>query len=139
MTVWVHGPGYLGIGGVYDLTAPITSFDPAWGQDLEGYRYTAVLTLEEEYSGPPWFGGTYADLRLVGPNGDSYAVAGTGSVTGSIDPGGRVVIELLGDGNHIGLTLIVATVVDLGWTIEGSFGCCGHIGGTFTAPRRQEW
>jgi hypothetical protein len=139
MTVRVHAPDYLGIGGVYDLAALITSFDPAWGEHLEGYRYTAVLTLVEAYGGRPWFRGTYADLRLIGPGGDSYPVTDTGVVTGSIDPDGRVVMELVGDGDHIGLTLIVATVDPWGSVIDGSFGCCGHIGGTFTVQRREEW
>ena len=78
---------------------------------------------------------TYADLQLIGPGGDSYDVADTGVVTGSIGFRGEVLIELLGDGNSIGLTLIVATVAS--GVIDGRFGCCGHISGTFTAERRQ--
>jgi hypothetical protein len=119
--------------GVYDLTAQITSFDPAWGVDLQGHHYAAVLTLQKQ-SDPTRIGGLYADLRLMGPRGDSYSVAAAGFVTGSIDDRGRVVIELLGDEGHIGLTLIVATP-DRG-LIGGGFGCCGHIGGTFNVKRR---
>lgn len=131
-TVSVQDRDYLGSAGVYDLTALITSFDDAWGS-LEGYRYTAVLTLEEQ-SGPPWFVGTYADLKLLGPNGDAYDVTDGGPVSGSIAYDGRVLIELLGDGNSIDLTLIVDTVAS--GVIDGTFGCCGHIGGTFRAVRR---
>jgi len=132
-TVLVHAGDLWELTGVYDLSALITSFDPGRGEDLTGYRYTAVLTLRQEWDFP-WFGGAYADFQLVGSGGESYAVADAGVVTGSIDPRGRVLIELLGDGNHIGLTLIVDTLAS--GTIDGTFGCCGHIGGTFTAARR---
>ena len=122
--------GYPEIVGVYDLTASITSFDPAWGEDLTGYRYIAVLTLHEEL-GPPWTRGTYADFHLVGPGGDSTDVA-PGFVTGSLGLG-TVVLEVRND-HWSGLTLVVGTAAS--GFIDGSFGCCGHIGGTFTAERR---
>jgi hypothetical protein len=134
MTVTVQARDYSDIAGVYDLTAVISSFDPVWG-DLEGYRYTAVLTLQEE-SGPPWFGGTYADLRLIGPAGESHDVADAGVLASSIDPGGRVVLVLDDGGFGIGLTLIVGTVAS--GSVNGTFGCCGHISGTFTAERRPQ-
>ncbi len=134
MTVRVHARDYSDIGGVYDLTARITSFDPGWGYDLEDYRYTAVLTLPDGW-GSASFGGSYADLRLIGPGGDSYDVADAGLVTGSFDPGGQLLIELLGEGNSIDVTLIVGTVAS--GLIDGTFGCCGHISGTFTAERRS--
>jgi hypothetical protein len=121
--------GYPEIAGVYDLTALITHFDPAW-EDLTGYRYTAVLTLHEEL-GPPWTRGTYADFRLIGPGGDSYDVA-PGFVTGSLDRG-RVVIEVRNE-QWMGLSLIVGKVTSE--FIDGGFGCCGHISGTFRADRR---
>ena len=123
---------YSEIAGVYDLLAPITSFDPAWF-DLTGYRYKAVLTLHQ--TGRDWFEGTYADLQVVGPAGESDDWKYTGFVKGSLDLDGRVVMELIG-GNHT-------------WTswygqgqlasseIAGKFGCCGHISGTFTVVRRQ--
>jgi hypothetical protein len=88
------------------------------------------------WSGPQAVGGTYADLQLIGAAGDTTDVAHIGFVASSFDFRGRFVIELLGDGNHIGLTLIVAKVA--AGSIDGSFGCCGHIGGTFTAERRRE-
>jgi hypothetical protein len=122
--------GYPEIVGVYDLTASITSFDPAWGEDLTGYRYIAVLTLHEEL-GPPWTRGTYSDFHLVGPGGDSTDVA-PGFVTGYLGFG-TVVLEVRND-HWQGLTLLVGTVAP--GFIDGSFGCCGHIGGTFTAERR---
>lgn len=119
------------IDGVYDLTALITRFDPAWG-DLTGYRYTAVLTLRQDNRDT--FEGTYADLQLVGPDGESSDWEYTGFVRGSLGLDGRVVVELVG-GNHTWTTWwgqgkLVSGVID------GAWGCCGHIGGTFTATRR---
>ena len=120
------------IAGVYDLSAPITSFDPAWF-DFTGFRYKAVLTLHQ--TSRDRFEGTYAGLQIVGPAGESDDWEYTGFVKGSLDLNGRVVIELIG-GNHT-------------WTswygqgqlasseISGEFGCCGHISGTFTVVRRQ--
>jgi len=121
-------PGYPEIVGVYDLTASITSFDPAWGEDLTGYRYIAVLTLHEEL-GPPWTRGTYSDFHLVGPGGDSTDVA-PGFVTGSLGFG-TVVLEVRNE--NFGLTLIVGTVAS--GFIDGSF-FHAHISGTFTLERR---
>jgi hypothetical protein len=132
-TVKVYAGDYSDIPGVYDLTALITTFDPAWGGDLEGYRYTAVLTLHEE-SRPPWIGGTYSDLRLIGPTGDTTAVAATGFVYTYIDPDGGLLIVLVRDWDHTDGTLIPVTL-DAG-IIDGTFGCCGHISGPFTATRR---
>jgi hypothetical protein len=121
--------------GVYDLTAMITSFDPGWGEDLTGYRYTAVLTLQADEAPAPGLGGAYADLKIIGPSGDIYEVNDSGSVISSVDWRGRFVLELVGNHQRIGLTLIVGTLV-AGY-IDGHFGCCGHIGGTFTATRRS--
>ncbi|HYL20780.1 MAG TPA: Ig-like domain-containing protein [Gemmatimonadales bacterium] len=134
MTVRVYAGDYSDIAGVYDLTALIKTFDAAW-EDLTGYRYTAVLTLQGR-RGPPWFGGTYADLLLIGPGGDTTDVADSGLVTGAIDSGGRVLIDLLGDGNHITMVLGVDSLALE--SIDGTFGCCGEsgTGGTFTAIRR---
>ena len=139
MTVTVYN-GHIGdypgmIAGVYDLIARVTTFDPGWGEDLTGYRYTAVLTLREE--GPlPGVRGTFADLRLIGPSGDTTHIATSGVATASIEPRGRLVIELFSDGSHgnrFTLTLLVETVAS--GFIDGAFGH-DHIFGTFTATRR---
>jgi Bacterial Ig-like domain (group 2) len=119
--------------GDYNLNALITSFDPAWGEDLEGYRYLAAVTLEEQ-SGPAWVTGWYADLRLVSPGGDSYPITDFGLVTGDIGPNGEALIELLGEGDSIDLTLIVGAATPT--STSGTWGCCGHISGTFTIERR---
>jgi hypothetical protein len=130
MTVSVQTIDYSDATGVYDVTARITSFDPAWG-DLNGYRYEAVLTLSE-VSGPPWLQGTYRVLRLISPMSDSVAMTDAGTVT-PFYFGSRLVIAL-GEQHTYGLSLIVATL-DSG-LIDGTFGCCGHISGTFEARRR---
>ena len=120
--------------GEHDLTAPITGFDPAWG-DLSGYRYTAVLTLGTMWD-PPWLiEGSYADLRIIGPGGDTLVVADTGSVRSYFDPRGEFIIELVGNQSRIGLFLVVASLAPE--LMDGRFGCCGHISGTFTATRRR--
>ncbi len=134
MTVTVHNGDYSGIAGVYDLTALVTSFDPGW-EDLTGYRYTAALTLGGEGAQP--VRGTFADLRLIGPGGDTTHIATTGLVTGSIDPRGRLIIELFSDGTHgnrFTLTLIVETRTS--GLIDGTFDH-DQIRGTFTATRNQ--
>jgi Big-like domain-containing protein len=129
MTVTVHDRDYSDLAGVYDLNALITDFDPAWG-DLEGYRYTAVVTLQDE-PGPYWVGGRYTDLRLIGPNSDSLAVTDTGRVFGSFGYYGELLIELPGEGDRVGLTLVVGELKP--GFIDGHWGCCGFAGGTFTA------
>ena len=132
MTVTVYTYDFSDLAGVYDLTAQVTSFDPAWGEDLTGYRYTAVLTLPEGW-GPPLFRGTYADLRLVGPGGDSYQIAASGLDTGYIFRDGRLVLELVGP--PFTVTLAVSSLASGG--INGRFGAGGHISGPLTAERRQ--
>lgn len=122
---------------VYDLTAPITSFDPAWGVDMEGALYSAVVALSQGTSGASDFGGTFTDWRYVDPGGESILVQfewpaaspGTGSVTGSFHPTGDVVIE-------VGQSWYMRGDVLASGDIVGTFGCCGHITGTFTAIRR---
>ena len=131
MTVWVHTLDYSDVTGVYDLTALVTTSDPAWG-NMDGYRYTAVLTVEEW--DPTWLRGKYADLKYVGPGFDAVAVNDTGSVTAR-EFHGRRVVELIGNRQRVGLALLLDTLAS--GFIAGTFGCCGHIGGTFKATRRQ--
>ena len=133
MTATVHGPSEdPEIAGVYDLTAPITSFDPAWG-DLTSHRYTAVLTLQQ-YDGQR-FGGTYENLQVIGPGTEPSDWELTGFVKGSLGLDGRVVIELVG-GNHTWTSWYGRGMLG-SRRIEGTFGCCGHISGTFTVVRRE--
>jgi hypothetical protein len=120
------------IEGVYDLTALITSVDPA---AYEGYRYTAVLTLWQQQDPGRPLGGTYADWRVIIPGGDTLVEADTGSVIASINSIGRLVIELASNESWTVLDLVV-TAASSGF-IEGYFGWAGQIDGTFTATRRS--
>ncbi|CAN5348922.1 hypothetical protein BH23GEM2_BH23GEM2_25990 [soil metagenome] len=118
------------IAGVYDLTATITSFDPAWG-DLTGHRYIAVLTLADGL-------GTFTDFRLLNAEGESLFPSQSGSVTREVDFAGRLVLYL-GSSYR---PLIVGSIAKpdgdgLGSPrVEGGFGAGGHISGTFVATRR---
>lgn len=100
---------------------------------MDGYRYTAVLTVE--VWDPTWLRGKYADLNNIGPGFDAVAVNDTGSVNAFRNFAGQVVVELVGNRQQRRLPLIVAKLAPS--FIEGTFGCCGHIGGTFKATRRQ--
>lgn len=117
----------------YELTAPITSFDPGWG-DLTGYTYTVVLQL------PPGLQltGTYTNLRLLRPNGEPEPEfrERSGIVTSGIDFEGRLVFKLLGS-NGAGCEWIgILSSAQPGRDgFEGTFGAGCHISGTFTARR----
>ena len=127
------------IEGVYDLTAPITGFDPAWG-DLTGYLYTGVLTFRRDARYAPGIGGTFSDFRVTGPEGESVLTGGNGSGSGIITSffyGERLIIELVGDYFHFELSPENVPENVLGSVVLGSFFTGGHIGGTFTAERRE--
>jgi Tol biopolymer transport system component len=122
------------INGVYDLTASVTDFDPAWGYDMSDYQYTAILRFEHDARFIPGIAGTFSDLRLTGLDVEPRAPM-SGVIT-STAHGGRIVIELevIGDFTSFHLTLVPSGDL-LGPVIQGRFGCCGHIGGPFTANR----
>ena len=120
---------YPDVAGVYDLNAVITAYDPAWGDP--GDRQTAVLTIEHSTEAPQ-FTGTFADFKYVGPGNETFPVD-PGSVSGSVNLDGRVVIELFNSEWH---TWYGEGMLTSGH-ITGTWGCCGHISGTFTADRRQ--
>jgi hypothetical protein len=133
VTITVHGdeepPGnYPEVEGVYDLTAPITSF--AWGVDAGTY-YTAILTIQPSL-GRRRFIGTVSNFVIIAPSGDTITVgseSGSGFVYGTIDGEGRVglhpVTEQFSSWYGEG-------VLSSG-QIVGTFGCCDQISGTFTA------
>lgn len=133
VTIAVYNRGV--VPAVYDLTAPITAFDPAWG-DLSGHVYSAVVSLDGSPSATHGIVGTYTNFRLTEPDG-AYLDIPSGIVTSSIDFAGRLVMELASDYFHFTLVMpegdwdALASPV-----IEGHFGAGGHIGGTFTARRR---
>jgi hypothetical protein len=133
-TVRFHdeGPGESSeFAGVYDLTALITSSDPAWGIE-DGTRQTAVITIQH-YRGTPRFAGAFAEFRAIGPSGESSS-GNPGFVIGSIDVDGYVVIELFFEGSHTSYWYGEGRLAS--GQIVGNFGAGGHITGTFTAKRR---
>jgi hypothetical protein len=121
--------------GTYDLSARITSFDPAWGNDLTDSRYTAVLSIEKT---SPDFKGTFRDMWLIGPGGDAVNIASYGVITRYLDDAGRYVLDLVRPEGEMGSSFTLTLVLDDPnlETIEGSWGCCGHIGGHFTLKPR---
>ena len=121
--------------GDYDLSARIKSFDPVWGYDLTDYRYTAVLSIQQSH---PTFKGTFRDMWLIGPSGDSLDVARTGVITPYISLG-EFVLDLVrpeGErGSSFTLTLVAEEIAS--GTLHGHWGCCGHISGRYTAKQRD--
>jgi len=134
MNVTAYAGHLWDVHGTYDLNAPITTFETAQG-DLTGYRYTAVVWLGVGYFSLLPLEGTYADLRIIGPGGDTLVVADTGSIISSIDSRGRLIVKLIGNEDRTELELTVASLTPE--FIDGGFGCCGHISGAFTATRRD--
>ena len=135
MTATVH-PGSASVGspeiaGVYDLTALITSSDPAWGIE-EGTRQTAVITIQHARD-TPLFTGTFTDFRAISPSGETLT-GKPGFVSGSIDPDRVVVIKLSFEGSKThywyGKGMLASR------QIVGRFEAGGHISGTFTAELR---
>ena len=121
---------YPDVNGVYDLTALITSSDPAWGIP-HGTRQTAVLTIR--HASGPQFDGTFSDFQATEP-GSPPTEPRTGSVSGTVHPNGQILLELTFAGSGSSY-----------WTgggklesrqIAGTYGAGGHISGTFTAQRR---
>ncbi len=115
--------------GTYDLTAEITSFDPAWG-DLTGYRYTAVITSHGDGTA------TFQNFRLLDAAGNQDAWIGSGYVDTYIGFAGRIVSDLVASNFHFSLIAPIQDPLD-SRRVTGTWGCCGHIAGTFTAKRRQ--
>jgi hypothetical protein len=134
MDLWVFEPVTLAINGVYDLTATIERFDPAWGYDLTGWGYAAVLTFQQDTRYTPGTAGTFSGFRLTGPEGDE----GPG-VDGVIHVHrywtGRVVIELVAE--HFRFELFPTGDL-LEPILKGTFGAGGHISGTFIVGPRAE-
>ncbi len=132
MLVTVHPPDSAAahLGGVYDLSALITQSDTAWGIP-NGTTQTALLTLVQA-PGTSVLTGTFTELRAS--NSDPGDPGLSGTVGGSVSPNGWVVIDLFleqGQNSH----WHGEGVLDSGH-IVGSYGCCGHISGTFMAERR---
>jgi hypothetical protein len=121
--------------GQYDLSARVATFDPAWGYDLTDYKYTAIMSIEQT---SPVFRGTFRDMWLIGPGDDSVDIATSGVITRYLDYDGRYVLDLVRPEGERGSSFTVTLVLDdpTQETIEGDWGCCGHISGRFTAKRK---
>lgn len=114
-------------GVTFDLTAQIQGFDPAWGDQTGGF-YRAVLTLPNDYRTTGAFGGTLSDWRYIG--GDETLDVGTWRIAGSVLSGGGVVMEA------DRLLWTMSARIGTSGNLVGSWGCCGHISGSFTATVR---
>lgn len=125
----VYESDYSAISGAHDL---IVRF-PAGGFDYSDLRFTAVLTLGQDSTGP--VAGTFADLQILGPHGDISALAETGTVTSSLNPGGRLILRLLADKRQFEMTLNVAVAAQA--LFEGWYSCCAGTSGTFSATRKK--
>lgn len=130
--VLVHDGGPTpAFGGTYDLTAPITGSDPAWGIE-PGSRMVAVVTIEHSLDGSN-FTGRFSGYDLIAPDGSSSG-SRSGWVAGVVEADGRVVLDLFlpeSTSPHWHGAGRLATS-----TMSGTFGAGGHITGTFTAVRR---
>ena len=132
--VYPGADSMLAIAGVYDLTMVIMASDPIWGIKA-GTRQLAVMTVRDNPRQLPIFTGTF----VFAP--DSEFPAETDGVRGTVGLDGLVVLELFSD------TTKVSDVRQIGFWIgrgsmtsgqmEGTYSCCVHIGGTFTAVRRK--
>jgi hypothetical protein len=118
------------ISGVYDLTATIETFDPAWGYDLTGWGYAAVLTFQRDPRYMTGTAGTFS-ARLTGPEGEEEAEF-DGVIVSRRDWQGRVVIEL-----GTNFTLVPGEYLQPS-ILQGRFGVGGHIDGPFIARPRAD-
>jgi len=136
---------YPNVIGIWDLTGVITSSDPAWGIP-DGTRQTAVLIVQSAQptqSTPPvstQFRGTFTDFRALEP-GEPYPDEATyafpGTVIGSIDASGHVVIELFFNGfEESQSSYFYGEGMLASGLIQGTYGAGGHISGTFTVVPR---
>lgn len=119
--------------GVYQLTAWIQGYDPGWGVNMQGGSFTAVVSFFRESPGTPGFRGTLTDWQVTLPAERlQFTVGEDGTGTGRdyLDPDGVVVFDADKLGWHL-----QGSSIDSG-DIAGTWGCCGHISGVFTAVRR---
>jgi hypothetical protein len=133
-TITVLGPGsWPSIGGVYDLTASILGFDPAWG-DLTGEAQISVVTIQHN-GDTPQFTGTFEAISIRNPDGTITTTGNPpGTVSGTISTDGHVVMELTNAGMHSSYWYGSGMMTAQG--MAGNFGAGGHITGTFVAIRR---
>ena len=117
--------------GVYNVVAPIGSFDPAWG-DFTGYVYTTVLTIQHDSTTPSQLFGTFSGFQLRDAAGDAGTWRTAGTMSGSIGPTGKITIELVNMEKNFSWSAS-GDFVDS--RIEGSWGRA-HFYGKFVASLR---
>lgn len=118
------------VAGVYDLTAPIVRFDPAWG-DYTGYSYRAVITFL-----PGGMLGTWEDMRFFDPTGKADFTVSQGFINSFVNSAGQVVNKF-GTGDYT-FSLVNAVQDELdSRLVTGAWGCCVGTSGKFTARRRE--
>ncbi len=124
---------YPEIAGVYDLNT-LQTFSQ-WG--MQGSIETAVITIQHSH-GTPLLAGTFADFSLFYYSGGSRQnIPFSGTVSGSIDCVGGVVIELRTDELPKKDYLWYGKGTLESGQIVGEFSEAPGEGGTFTAIRRQ--
>jgi hypothetical protein len=120
------------VAGIYDLEAPVTDdFDPIWGTE-DSTRLTGVLTITQAENSPT-LAGTFTDLRAV-VQSTSPGPGVSGWISGSVSPNGWMQISLFIDGSQSAHWH--GEGVFSSGQITGTYDCCAHLGGTFTAVRR---
>ena len=119
------------IAGAYELEAPITSSDPAWGIP-DGTRQLATLTINQSDNDSTLVG-TFTNFRAVASDGETLTGA-PGVLRGSVDRNGWVIVELFIDVRPASYWYGEGTFSS--GRIAGDFGAGGHISGTFLAQRK---
>lgn len=144
MVVWVYDRETLTMDGVYDLTATVTLEGGDWCSVPTGSLVTGVIAFQSDSSAGTGIGGTFADLRIVGPTGEPDGSTNGGIIESSMRQGPEGgVISLVLDGGEIVVHLDLRPESGLNAAIlKGEFSVadrddCGG-GGTFTAERRPE-
>ena len=134
MTIKVHGPDEWRLLGIYQFTAPVTSFDESLKGVMADARYTAVLELElEQATGR--LHGAFKDLRFVTATEEHKVRAG---VNFGLSSNGEISMwtdSFMYD-EDLGVFDMRGVILKSG-DIGGTFECCvtGHVRGTFTATR----
>jgi len=127
---------YPDLAGVYDLKTLQTI--SGWG--MEGTLEAAIVTIEQS-QGTPLFSGTFADFSVYYADGESPSnIPFSGSVSGSLDCVGGVVLELRSEGQEdpfwIGRGTLTSGRIVGDFTFPSTWQDPDE-GGTFTAERRQ--
>jgi len=136
-TVHEASAEYPDLAGVYDLKTLQTI--SGWG--MEGTLEAAIVTIEQS-QGTPLLAGTFADFSIYYYADDESPrnIPFSGSVSGTVDCVGGVVLELRSEGQEdhfwIGRGTLTSGRIVGDFTFPSTWQYPGE-GGTFTAERRQ--